>query len=303
MSFPYLSDVVQTFTGISLPLPLPMFGLFVGLAVVLASLCLKQELRRLYAAGQIGMATLSGKGANGSTMTHPQMVVADLAFVVTLAGIVGARIFHILENLDQFFADPSSMIFNRSGLSIFGGLIIGTLAGLICVRRWKLPLRPMLDAVAPAMMLGYALGRVGCQVSGDGDWGTVANMALKPGWLPNWFWTQSYENNVVGILIPAPGVYPTPLYESVMGFICFALLWSVRKHPFQIGWLFSLYLLLAGIERLLIEQIRINPVLSFVGLHATQAEFISVAIMALGLVGLVLLSRRAEFKKAGAISM
>lgn len=297
MSFPYLSDVVQTFIGISLPLPLPMFGLFVGLAVVLASVFLKQELRRMYAAGQIGMATISGKGAVGATMAHPKTVVADLAFVVTLAGIVGARLFHVLENLDQFFADPASMIFNRSGLSIFGGLIVGTLAGIVCMKRWKLPLRPMLDAAAPAMMLGYALGRVGCQVSGDGDWGSVANMALKPGWLPNWFWAQSYENNVVGILIPAPGVYPTPMYESLMGFACFGLLWSVRKHPFQAGWLFSLYLLLAGIERLLIEQIRINPVLNFFGLHATQAEFISVSIMVFGMAGLVLLSHRPKLKK------
>ena len=297
MSFPYLSDALRAITGVNLPLPLPMFGLFVGLAVVVASICLKHEIRRLYATGKIGLATIRGGEANGSALMHPEATVTDLAFVTIMTGIVGARLFHILENLDQFILDPWGMIFTRSGLSIFGGLILGTMAGLICVRRWKLPLRPMLDAAAPAMMLGYAIGRVGCQVSGDGDWGTVANMVIKPNWLPTWLWAQTYENNVVGIFIPAPGVYPTPLYEVVMSLACFAILWCVRKHPFQAGWLFSMYLLFAGIERMLIEQIRINPVLSFAGLHATQAEFISIAIMLLGLAGLVLFGHRAKSKK------
>ena len=296
MSFPFLSDAVLALTGVSLPLPLPMFGLFVGLAVVVASFYLKQELRRVYAEGKIGLATI-GNG-DAKSQVHPEVVVTDLTFVTILVGIVGARLFHILENLDQFASDPWGMIFTRSGLSIFGGLILGTLAGLICVRRWKLPLKPMLDAAAPAMMLGYAIGRVGCQVSGDGDWGSLADMAMKPTWLPTWFWAQTYENNVVGLLIPSPGVYPTPLYETVMSLSCFVLLWCARKHPFQTGWLFSLYLLLAGIERMLIEQIRINPVLHFAGVQATQAEFIAGTIMVLGLLGLALFSRRDETKKS-----
>jgi phosphatidylglycerol:prolipoprotein diacylglycerol transferase len=184
------------------------------------------------------------------------------------------------------------MIFSRSGLSIFGGLIFGVLAGLVCVRRWRLPVRPLLDAVAPAMMLGYAIGRIGCQVSGDGDWGIAANMSLKPGWLPTWAWAQTYQNNVYGEVIAAPGVYPTPMYETLMGLACFALLWALRKHPYQIGWLFSVYLALAGIERLLIEQIRVNPVFDFGGLHLTQAELIAFALIVLGLVGVATLSRR-----------
>jgi phosphatidylglycerol:prolipoprotein diacylglycerol transferase len=189
-------------------------------------------------------------------------------------------------------ADPWSMILTRSGLSIFGGLIVGTLAGLVCVRRWKLPLRPLLDAVAPAMMLGYGIGRIGCQVSGDGDWGSAANMALKPDWLPTWLWAQTYDNNIFGEVIAAPGVYPAPIYETAMALVCFAVLWKLRKHPFLSGWLFSVYLLLAGIERLLIEQIRVNPVFHVGRFNATQAEMIAVALIALGIVGLAVLSRR-----------
>jgi phosphatidylglycerol:prolipoprotein diacylglycerol transferase len=142
------------------------------------------------------------------------------------------------------------------------------------------------------MMLGYTIGRIGCQVSGDGDWGRVSDMALKPDWLPLWLWAQTYDNNIVGVLIQAPGVYPTPVYETLMSFAAFALLWLIRSHPFKAGWLFSVYLLFAGVERLLIEQVRINPVIDFGVAHATQAELIASLLIVGGLIGIALLSRR-----------
>ncbi len=286
MSYPYLSDVIKAWTGHELPLPLATFGLFVALGALAAGALLRAELKRLYQTGLIGPARVRGREA------PPQDVVSDLTMVVLVAGIFGARLFHILEHTDQFAADPMSMIFTRSGLSIFGGLIAGTLAGMVCVRRWRLPVRPLLDATAPAMMLGYAIGRIGCQVSGDGDWGIAANMALKPDWLPTWLWAQTYDNNIYGELIALPGVYPTPVYETAMALLCFALLWALRKHAFRIGWLFSVYLMLAGVERLLIEQIRVNPVFNVMGLHATQAEIIAVALIVLGAIGTSTLSLR-----------
>lgn len=295
MAFPYLSDVVRSLSGISLPLPVPMFGLFVAIAMLVAAYTLKRELQRKHNNGQIGTARMRGENENGvSTVIEvpPQEIVADLSFVVMLAGIAGARLFHILEHTDEFMVSPWAMIFSTSGLSIFGGLIAGTLAGLYCVKRWKLALRPALDAAAPAMMLGYAIGRIGCQVSGDGDWGSVANMALKPDWLPVWAWAQTYDNNIAGVIIAAPGVYPTPMYEVLMSMACFVLLWAFRKNPFHTGWLFSLYMLLAGIERLMIEKIRINPVFDILGIHATQAEFISGALIAAGLTGMLVLGKR-----------
>ncbi len=286
MSYPYLSDVIKAWTGYELPLPLATFGLFVALGALMAGALLRAELKRMYQAGRIGPAHVRGREA------PPQDVVSDLTMVVLAAGIFGARLFHILEHTDQFVADPMSMIFTRSGLSIFGGLIVGTLAGMVCVRRWRLPVRPLLDAAAPAMMIGYAIGRIGCQVSGDGDWGIVANMALKPDWLPTWLWAQTYDNNIYGELIALPGVYPTPIYETAMALLCFAVLWALRKHAFRIGWLFSVYLMLAGVERLLIEQIRVNPAFNVMGLHATQAEMIAVALIVLGAIGTLILSLR-----------
>jgi phosphatidylglycerol:prolipoprotein diacylglycerol transferase len=286
MSYPFLSDVVKAWTGYDVPLPLATFGLFVALGAMVAGACFHAELGRLYRAGRIGAAWVRG------AEVPPQQVVSDFMVVVMIAGVVGARLFHILEHTGQFMADPMSMIFTRSGLSIFGGLIAGTVAGMVCVRRWRLPVRPLLDAAAPAMMIGYAVGRIGCQVSGDGDWGTVANMALKPEWLPTWFWAQTYDNNIFGEVLAAPGVYPAPIYETAMATVCFLVLWALRRHPFRTGWLFSVYLILAGAERLLIEQIRVNPVFDVLGVRATQAEMIAVVLIVLGLVGAVLLGQR-----------
>jgi len=295
MSFPYLSDVIRAVTGYDLPLPIAMFGLFVACAALAAAACLKTELARLHANGQLGNARRRSGGASTDVVEMaPMEIIPNFTVVVMVAGIVGARLFHILEHTDSFLANPWAMIFSRSGLSVFGGLIFGTAAGIFFIRRWQLPAALFLDAIAPAMMLGYAIGRIGCQVSGDGDWGIAADMALKPGWLPTWLWAQTYDNNIFGVVISAPGVYPTPMYETAMALGCFVLLWAIRKHGFMPGWLFSVYLLLAGAERLLIEQIRVNPVLSFAGVHATQAEMIAVVLALCGLAGIAVFSRKAK---------
>ncbi|HEX8606062.1 MAG TPA: prolipoprotein diacylglyceryl transferase [Pseudoduganella sp.] len=295
MATPYLGDLVAAMTGIDLPLPIPVFGLSVVLAMFVAGLFLRRELARLHAAGELGYAQLRYRTARGERARRPVApaeIVSDLTLVTLLAGVIGARVFHILEHTGEFLADPASMIFTRSGLSIFGGLIFGTLAGLVWVRRWQLPALTVLDAAAPALMLGYALGRVGCQLSGDGDWGIAADMALKPDWLPAWLWAQTYENNIVGEVIALPGVYPTPLYEAAMCIGLFAVLWALRRHGFQKGWLFAVYLVFAGIERLLIEQIRHNPVLDFGVLRCTQAEVIAMLLILCGVVATALLARR-----------
>ncbi len=207
-----------------------------------------------------------------------------------ITGFVGARIFHILEYSHEFLINPWGMIFTRNGFTFYGGLIVGTLVGVVYVKRKGLAIAPFCDALAPAMMLGYAIGRLGCQLSGDGDWGLASNMTLKPEWLPSWLWAQTYENNIVGVVIAPPGVYPTPIYEVLMGLLAFAVLWGLRRHSFQSGWLFSLYLVLSGIERLVIEQIRVNSVVSIFGMVVTQAEIIAGVLVLLGVCGLTLLS-------------
>jgi phosphatidylglycerol:prolipoprotein diacylglycerol transferase len=141
-------------------------------------------------------------------------------------------------------------------------------------------------------MLGYAIGRIGCQIAGDGDWGIAADLDAKPFWLPTWLWAQTYDGNILGIIIPEPGVYPTPIYEVVMASAAFALLWKLRIHCHQPGWLFCGYLALAGVERLLIETIRVITTFDLFGMAVTQAQLIAVACLVAGSTGMWILSRR-----------
>ncbi|HEY0893409.1 MAG TPA: prolipoprotein diacylglyceryl transferase family protein [Cellvibrio sp.] len=282
MSYPYLSDLINHLFGTNIQLPIAMFGAFVALAIITAAWVGKKEVMRFERLGKLPATVISG---NKSIATH--LLVSDLAMICAIFGVIGARIFHLLEYPREFIQDPLAVIFSRDGFSIYGGLILGAIAGAIFLKKRAVSIIPMLDALAPSIILGYGIGRLGCQVSGDGDWGTAANMAIKPDWLPDWFWAQTYENNVVGAIIPAPGVYPTPLYEAVSAFLIFAFLWSIRKTHYKTGFLFSVYLLLSGFERLLIEKIRINSEYHLWGMSFTQAEFISTALIIAGVVGIV----------------
>ena len=180
------------------------------------------------------------------------------------------------------------MIFSRAGFSIYGGLLFGIAAGVLFLKRRAVPIAPMLDATAPSLMLGYAVGRLGCQLAGDGDWGIASDMTLKPHWLPDWLWAQTYDGNIVGVVIPDPGVYPTPIYESAAAFVLFGVLWALRSDAQRPAYLFSVYLLLAGFERLLVEKIRINPQHDWLVVGVTQAEAISVLFVVAGLLGVLL---------------
>ncbi|MDR7088065.1 prolipoprotein diacylglyceryl transferase [Cellvibrio fibrivorans] len=282
MSYPYLSDLINHLFGTNIQLPIAMFGAFVALAIITAAWVGKKEVMRFERLGKLPSTVISG---NKSITTH--LLVSDLAMICAIFGVIGAHIFHLLEYPRELLQDPIAMIFSLDGLSIYGGLILGAIAGAIFLNKRAVPIIPMLDALAPSIILGYGIGRLGCQVSGDGDWGTAANMAIKPNWLPDWFWTQTYENNVVGTIIPAPGVYPTPLYEALAAFLIFAFLWSIRKTHYKTGFLFSVYLLLSGFERLLIEKIRINSEYHLWGMNFTQAEFISTALIIAGVVGII----------------
>ena len=211
MSFPYLKNLVHTVFGVDLPLPIPMFGLMVGIAFFVGLKVATLEVKRLLPA-------------------QPANLMDNAGLIAFFTGLLGARLFHLLEHPREFMADPMAMLLSRGGFTIFGGLIVGTISGLAYCRAKRAPLAPVLDAVAPAVMLSYAIGRIGCQISGDGDWGIAADLAAKPDWLPTWFWAQTYDGNIAGMQIPPPGVYPTPIYEILMSFIAFAVLWRLRKH-------------------------------------------------------------------------
>lgn len=282
MSYPYLSDLLNHLFGTNFHFSIAMFGTFVAIAIFVSAWIGKSEVIRLEKTGKLpAIIAFSNK------QTSPHLLISDLAIIGAIFGVIGARIFHMLEYPTEFINDPVGMIFSRDGFSIYGGLVFGVIAGAIFLRKRAVPVLPMLDALSPSIILGYGIGRLGCQVSGDGDWGTAANMSIKPDWLPDWFWAQTYDNNVVGIIIAAPGVYPTPLYEALAAFLIFALLWSIRKTNYISGFLFSTYLLLSGFERLLIEKIRVNSEYHLWAMAFTQAEFISAVLVVAGAIGII----------------
>jgi prolipoprotein diacylglyceryltransferase len=238
----------------------------------------------------------------------PHQMVMNITFTAAISGIIGAKLFHNLENWDELMANPVDALLSFSGLTMYGGLIFGTVAVIYMTRKYGIHPLHIADAAAPGIMLAYGTGRLGCQLSGDGDWGVV-NLAPKPDWmsfLPDWFWSYSYPHNVISSGVPMEGcfgkhcmilpqpVFPTPLYEAIICITLFFVLWSVRKRLIFPGAVFSLYLLLNGIERFTIEQIRINNKFLFLGMQVTQAEIIASCLIILGLTGLIVFRKKSN---------
>lgn len=283
----------------------------------------------------------------------PKQHVGNITFAALIGGILGAKIFHQIEYFDQFLQDPIGSLVSTSGLTFYGGLIGGFIAVLIYARKQKFPFMHIADAVAPGLILAYAIGRIGCMTSGDGDWGiinsayrisddrkysivaeaqiqqdlnaplyigdTVNTVTIKDtyssggqpvdftyfpkpkvlGFLPDWFFAFDFPHNVnnEGVAIskcrgefcsklPIP-VFPTAMYETIMGLFIFLILWLIRKRIHTIGLMFFIYLILNGIERFLIEKIRVNVHFDFLGMSMSQAEVIALILILIGLVGVI----------------
>lgn len=189
---------------------------------------------------------------------------ADAFTMITIAGlmgILGAKLYHLLESPAEFFADPLPLLLSRYGFAWFGGFLGGFGALLVMGWRAKLPMWEFLDACSPAASFGYAIGRIGCFLSGDGDYG-------KPTSLP---WGMSFPNGVVPttqtcVQWGSPAdcrVHPAPLYEllvwSAIGWLLWRLAARFLKRPGHAGEIFCYYLILTGVARFLVEIIRINP--------------------------------------------
>ena len=253
---------------------------------------------------------------------HPWERTGNITLYAAVGGVVGAKLFHLLEYPDElvaFFREPSLQSF-LGGLTIYGGLIVGGLAVASYARRVKIPFLHLADATAPGLILAYGIGRMGCQISGDGDWG-IPNPNPKPDWLswaPDWVWSYSFPNNVNAVYGPRPagytgklitendpwpifdgfgtyldpGVYPTSFYETLMATAIFAFLWSMRKRWRVPGFLFGIYLMFNGVERFFIEKIRVNAEMEWLGITFTQAELISTLTFLGGLALTLWVSRR-----------
>lgn len=269
-----------------------MFGLLVAFAFLGANYFFLKEILRKEKQGLI---------VSKESKSTPREHVSIITLIAIVFGFLGAKIFAWLEDpvpLSEFFSDPFS------GLTIYGGLITAFVAAVGYLKWHKMPLLLFMDAVAPGLMISYGIGRLGCHISGDGDWGIVNNVPTPP-YLPNWLWSYNYPNNVLneGIAVKnciyndfcfqlAEPVYPTPLYETFFALILFLILRRLRTRIKIAGQLFFVYLIFNGIERFFIEKIRINSVYDIAGFSITQAEIISVLFVINGVIGFLWLKNQ-----------
>jgi len=292
----------------------------------------------------------------------PHDRVGDIIILGLIFGILGAKLFDNLENWDEFVKDPVGRLFSASGLTFYGGLIVAAIAICWYASKRRISIIHLVDAAAPALMIAYAIGRIGCQVAGDGDWGIYNSAytldkegkiivaqshdfhsAIKndstyflsgeapgedgklryvsdrkhqsleavqhayfrgPSFLPNWMFGYNYPKNVNkdGILIPGDTdehnrmlpqpVFPTPFYETIACSLLFLLLWAIRKRTKIPGVIFGIYLILNGLERFVVEKIRVNTTYSIFGFHPTQAEIISFCLFVSGICLIIIQARK-----------
>jgi phosphatidylglycerol:prolipoprotein diacylglycerol transferase len=227
-------------------------------------------------------------------LAHPKRLMDKLLLWCGILGFIGAALFARFEI--PFWPHPLAY----NGLNYYGALIVGSTTYFIMAARHGIPFATAADIGSPGMMLAYGIGRLGCHLSGDGDWGVVVRHA-KPSWLPSFLWSSTYPHNVLheGVAIPgctdvydyctqlpAP-VYPTSLYEALVCILLFLLLWGLRRRLTTPGTLFGLFALLNGMERLSIEYIRINPRYSFLGLSLSQAQILALGWIVVGFVATI----------------
>jgi phosphatidylglycerol---prolipoprotein diacylglyceryl transferase len=266
----------------------------------------------------------------------PHDRVGDIVVFAALFGFLGAKIFHNLENWSEFIKDPIGNLISFSGLTFYGGLICAGIAIFFYAKKHKINFLHLGDCLAPTMMLAYGLGRIGCQVSGDGDWGiinsafitdaaghilhatpnqftaamqehhgfliqrfgnlqNVHHIAVQPvSWLPQWLFGYNYPHNVISEGTAIAGcngnycsalpfaVFPTPFYETIVSILFFGVLLFLRNKIKVAGMLLGIYFMLNGFERFMIEKIRVNTQISFLGFAPTQAEIIATTLFLLG---------------------
>jgi phosphatidylglycerol:prolipoprotein diacylglycerol transferase len=212
------------------PLTLGTYGLMVAVGLICAFFILRADFAR-------------------------RRVSADAEAIIGitgLAGLAGSRLYHLLQddNRRAFFDQPWALLFSTMGFAFEGAIIGGFLALVFLAKRFRISVLLMLDAASPAAAIGYGIGRIGCLISGDGDYGIPTSLP----------WGMSFPN---GIVPTTQRVHPTPIYEFVVALVIFWILWRIGARGLKThapsGIIFAVYLVLSGIARFLVELIRINP--------------------------------------------
>jgi len=243
------------------PLTLQTFGLMFALAFIAAGAVLWRRF------GELG---------------KPPDWAYEMSFSAAVGGLVGSRTDFIVQNYDSVKDDLLGSLFSGSGLVWYGGVIGGAI-GVLLWAWYRGMLGPaLLDLASVPLALGYAIGRIGCQLSGDGDYGQEWDGP----------WAMGYPDGTVPTE-PGVEVHPTPIYEALaMGAVAF-FLWRLRDR-YRPGILFAIYLVLAGLERLLVEFVRRNDE---VALGLTQPQLISVAMIVAGALWIALVARRSGIRR------
>ena len=260
------------------PLRLGTYGLMVWLAFFCAYFVLGADLRR---------RKLPGDALN-------------IILLLVVAGLAGSKLYHLLESPAEFFANPLGLFFSSYGFAWFGGFLGGLAVLFWVAHHYRVPLLTFLDACSPAAALGYAIGRLGCLLSGDGDYGIATNlpwgMAFPP--LEAGCRVHRFVCLIHGSLEPSYGttvglttnaivrVHPTPVYEFIVGCLIAWLLWRQGTKRLRgkapAGGILAGYLVLTGLARFLVEFIRINPRSAF-GVF-TNAQVVSLLSILAGAV-------------------
>lgn len=238
------------------PLTLQTFGLMFALAFIGAGAIIHRRLGEL---------------------DKPQDWAYEMAFAALIGGLIGARLYFFIDNYAEVKGDVLGNLFSGSGLTWYGGAIGGAI-GVVLWAWWRKFLNlTLLDLAAPALAAGYAIGRIGCQLSGDGDYG-------KP---HTGFPAMGYPDATVPTP-PGVTVWPTPVFETIIMLGVALLLWKLRDR-FRIGILFALYLICAGTERFFIEFLRTNV---HVALGLTAAQLESLVMIVAGAIWMIVIKQR-----------
>ncbi|WP_017257673.1 prolipoprotein diacylglyceryl transferase [Pedobacter arcticus] len=234
---------------------------------------------------------------------HPYQLMPTLIVWAAFCGFIGSKLFSLIERFPQFIDNPWHELTTFTGLTFYGGFIFGAIAYLVIGYRNGMKLIHLADIGSPGMLVAYGVGRIGCQLSGDGDWGIVNNNP-KPEFLstlPDWMWSFKFPHNVLNegqyilgcygehCMILPQGVYPTSFYETVIILTAFLILWLSRKQMKVPGTMFTLFLIVNGLERFFIEFIRVNPKHIFLGMFITQAQIIALIFIVGGVLGLAII--------------
>lgn len=232
------------------PIKIGSYGVMLAISFLLSNVLMRKELVRKGIDPQFGEKIL---------------------MATIIAGVAGSKILYLFENFSHFLKDPIGMTFSGGGFTAYGGFSLAMLVCFYLIRKHKYSVRTVFDAAAPAIALGYGLGRLGCFFAGDGCYGTPTDLP----------WGMSFPN---GIVPTNETVHPTPIYEMLYNLSLCGLLWAMRKHIKTPGNLIFIYFVFTGLGRFLVEFIRLNEELLW-GLRISQIG--GLVMIAFGTAGLL----------------